>query len=98
MSITHSLREASKWLFVPLGILLAIALIVSIKKAPDITEQLRAECRAKYAEARTRDDSIIVDNWIPAAGLQPTRAQRHCKHLVSRPTNGLGNSVDVGLD
>ena len=81
MSTTEALRAASKWLFVPLGLFVALAVALSLKHGAELREQLRAECRTKYALAHNRGDSLLADNWIPAPGLQPTRGLRHCRDL-----------------
>jgi len=81
MSTTQTLRSAAKWLFIPLGLLAAVGIVMSVRHGPDLQEQLRAECRARYAAAHTRGDSIVVDNWVPAAGLQGIRRVRHCSDL-----------------
>jgi len=82
MSTAQAIRNTAKWLFVVLGALTVVTLIISTKHNPEIAAQLQAECRAKYAAAHSRGDSIIADNWIPSPGLQSTRSLRHCRQLV----------------
>ena len=77
MAITETVRTAAKLFALPLGLLLGGALVVSLSHRSQARDQLRAECRAKYAAAGTRGDTILADNWIPAPGLQATRALRH---------------------
>jgi len=81
MSTIRTLRAAAKWLIFPLGLLAALGLVMSLRHGSDVREQLRAECRARYAAAHTRGDSILVNNWIPAAGLQGVRGIQHCRDL-----------------
>ena len=81
MSTIRALRSRVKWLFIPLGLGGVVSLIISVRHGSDLQEKLRAECRARYAGAHTRGDSIVVDNWIPASGLQGVRGVRHCSDL-----------------
>src|SRR2546430_9376236 len=69
MAITETVRTAAKLFALPLGLLLGGALVVSLSHRSQARDQLRAECRAKYAAAGTRGDTILADNWIPAPGL-----------------------------
>jgi hypothetical protein len=82
MTITQAIRNSAKWLFVVIGALLVVTRIISDKHRPEIAAQLQAECRAKYAAAHSRGDSILADNWIPAPGLQATRTLWHCGQLM----------------
>jgi len=81
MSTTQTLRSAAKWLFIPLGLVAAVGIAISVRHGSDLQEQLRVACRARYAAAHTRGDSIVVDNWVPASGLQGIRGMRHCSDL-----------------
>ena len=76
-----TIRKVVPWFLGALLLLVVLSIVVSNKHQPDIQEQLRAECRARYGAARSRGDSILVDNWIPAQGLQGIRGVQHCSDL-----------------
>ena len=81
MSTTKVIRAAGKWLLVPLGLLVVGGVILARTRRSDVLERLRTDCRARYAAAATRADTILVDNWIPAPELQGVRRVQHCSDL-----------------
>jgi len=81
MTPSAAIRKVGLWLFGAVLVLAVLSIVVSNKHQPDILDQLRSECRARYATAHTRGDSILVDNWIPAQGLQGIRGVWHCSDL-----------------
>ena len=82
MPPVQAIRKSAKWFFIAIGVLAVLAFAISLSQQPERSEQLRAECRAKYAAARTRGDTILAENWIPAPGLQTGRSLRHCRDLA----------------
>lgn len=81
MPPSSAIRKVSPWLLGAVLLIVVLSIVVSNKHQPDILDQLRTECRARYGTAHTRGDSILVDNWIPAQGLQGIRGVRHCSDL-----------------
>ncbi len=82
MPTIQAIRNGVKWTFMALAVLIIVTFAISVRHPPEIDEQLRAECRTKYAAAHNRGDSILADNWIPAPGLQQVRSLRHCSQIV----------------
>lgn len=84
MQTMRAFRQTAKWFFMVLGVLAVFAFAISLTREPELRERLRAECRARYAAAHDRGDSILADNWIPAPGLQGGRTLRHCSEFEFR--------------
>ena len=87
MVISRTLRALASWLLFPILVALAVfALALSGKHASEVNQLLSDECQRKYATAHNYGDSIIVDNWIPAPGLQGRPLRRCGEPGVTRRT------------
>ena len=87
MVISRTLRTRASWLLFPILFALAVlAMALSGKHASEVNQLLSDECQRKYATAHNYGDSIIVDNWIPAPGLQGRPLRRCGEPGVTRRT------------
>ena len=64
------------------ALFLAIAGAIMLPGRASRSRQLmRAACQKRYAQARTRGDSLIAGGWIPRPDLQVRRQYLTCRDL-----------------